>query len=90
MGQYRMEITAVGGHGCARKPVEGERVYGCHRDDCPDCQFAAFVERLCRRGGLERATFTHWPGTPEEVVDAVRVNEHGFVEVTRAKGQFKT
>lgn len=94
MGQFRMEVVAHGGHGCKREPKEGERVYGCRRTDCPDCAFADFVERLRRNGAgsmVERATFTHWPGTPEEVVDEIAINPtHGFAEVTRMKGSFKT
>jgi hypothetical protein len=91
MGQYRMEITAVGGHGCKREPIEGERVYGCRRMDCPDCAFADFVERLRRHGAgpmIESATFTHWPGTPNEVVDRVTIAEWGGAEVTRERGRF--
>ena len=92
MGQFKIEITAAGGHGCKREPKEGERVYGCRRMDCPDCAFADFVERLRRSGAgpiIEKATFTHWPGTPEQVVDEVVVSQYGLAEVTRKSGVFK-
>ena len=94
MGTYRIEIENVGGHGCKREPKEGERVYGCRRMDCPDCITADFVERLCRGGagsaGNLKATFTHWPGDPSQVVDRITVNERGYVEVTRGPGDFVT
>lgn len=92
MGQFKIEITAVGGHGCKREPKEGERVYGCRRIDCPDCAFADFVERLRRNGAgpqIQSATFTHWPDTPEQVVDEAVVGQYGLVEVTRKSGHFK-
>ena len=91
MGQFKIEVTAVGGHGCRREPKQGDRVYGCRRMDCPDCAFADFVERLRANGrgsNIEKATFTHWPGTPEQVVDEAVVGQHGFAEVTRVSGDF--
>lgn len=91
MGQFRIEIVAVGGHGCERKARVGDRVYGCRRMDCPDCMFAEFVERLRRNGAgsiLDSATFTHWPGQPNEVVDTLCLNDRGHAEVTRSKGDF--
>lgn len=88
MGQFRIEITAVGGHGCAREPKEGERVYGCRRMDCPDCIAAEVVQRLAHSGAnVEAATLTHWPSDPAEVVDRIEPGAH-HAQVTRAKGSF--
>ncbi len=72
MGTFRIEITAAGDHGCKRDAKEGEKVYGCRRMDCPDCQTAAFVKQLAASGAsVEEATFTHWPEEDGTVVDAI-------------------
>lgn len=82
MGQYRIEITAVGGHGCDRSTKEGERLQGCKRRGCPDCYAAELVEQMRRSGqSIESATFTHWPDTPGEVVD-------DLLAPARKKGHF--
>lgn len=81
MGQYKIEVTAVGGHGCDRAAKEGERLMGCRRRGCPDCDAAAFVEELRKSQSVESATFTHWPGTPGEVVD-------DMLAPARKKGNF--
>lgn len=70
MGMYRIEIEATGGHGCQREVKDGGEVYGCGHRNCPDCAARAFVEELKRQGSqVEKATLTHWPGEPGQVVD---------------------
>ncbi len=70
MGQFRVEVTAAGGHGCDRHVNDGGAVYGCGYISCPDCLAREFVAALSRRGiQVENATITHWPGTPSQVVD---------------------
>jgi hypothetical protein len=70
MGQFRIEITAVGGHGCQREVKDGGEVFGCGNTSyCPDCITRRFVEDLKAKMIVEAATFTHWPGTSTEVVD---------------------
>jgi hypothetical protein len=70
MGNYRVEIEAVGGHGCQREVKEGSVVYGCGRRDCPDCAAREFVAELKRKGNsMVHARLIHWPGTPTEVQD---------------------
>jgi hypothetical protein len=71
MGQFRIEITAVGGHGCEREVKDGGKVYGCGRIGCPDCEIRDLLLRwrLKNTASIERATLTHWPGTPQEVID---------------------
>ena len=70
MGNYRVEVNAVGGHGCQREVKDGGTVYGCGRRDCPDCTAREFVAELKRRGNsVSSATLTHWPGEPSEVQD---------------------
>lgn len=88
MGAFKIEVDGVGGHGCSREAKEGERVYGCNRMGCPDCLARDFVELLGRRGFMGvKGTFTHWPGEPTQVVDAIEVAA-GYATVTRKSGQF--
>lgn len=85
MGDFRIVIDAVGGHGDDRtakegepitiKPIEGEYA-------SPDQLAKQFVDVLKVKGLYNlRATLTHWPGQPSEVVD-------DLVNMTRIKGQF--
>lgn len=54
MGQFRIEIVGVGGHGCERKAKAGDKLYGrCGRFNCPDCIAYDFVQRL-RQAGMVR------------------------------------
>lgn len=64
MGDFRIVVEAMGGHGCDRKAAEGDEVRGCGREDCPDCVFARFVSNMQRAGiRPDVATFTHWPAS---------------------------
>lgn len=71
MGQFRIEITATGGHGCEREVKDGGKVYGCGRFGCPDCEIRNLLLKLkvLNYAQVEQATLTHWPGTKGEVVD---------------------
>lgn len=70
MGQFRIEITATGNHGCERAIKDGGTTYGCGRIACPDCSARELVAKLIRDGAFEvSATLTHWPGTPNQVID---------------------
>ncbi len=77
MGRYRIEIVAVGGHGCNRDIKEGGTSYGCGRMGCPDCEARRFVRELQRSQTVEKAEFTHWPGTPTEVRDDLLTGKRG-------------
>ena len=74
MGDWRVTIEAVGGHGCGRgteidatkvawpaKDATGYVVTRCRRMDCPDCLATEFVERLKRIGTVAVAKLEHWP-----------------------------
>lgn len=62
MGDFRITIDAVGGHGCNREANDGDRLVRCHRDDCPDCQAERFVQQLMARGcSIHGAKLEHWP-----------------------------
>lgn len=70
MGTFRVEVEAVGGHGCQRDKKDGEAVLGCDLPHCPDCIAREFVRRLKRTGSqVNTATLRHWPGQTSEVVD---------------------
>jgi hypothetical protein len=71
MGQFRVEVTAVGGHGCQRQIKDGGQVQQfCGIPGCPDCAAREFVRLLKRTGAsLEKAEIIHWPGTSTEVRD---------------------
>lgn len=70
MGTFLIEITAVGGHGCQREVKDGGTVYGCGTMNCPDCLTAHFVQDMKRAGvNVAKASLTHWPGQPSQVVD---------------------
>lgn len=68
MGNYRIVINAVGGHGQDRDKGNGETVdFG---DNSPEAIVRRCVEELQATGNsVTEATVHHWPGTNAEVVD---------------------
>lgn len=76
MGNFVIEVKAVGGHGCQREVKDGEEVQGCGQMTCPDCIAREFVDRLKRSGSnVEEATLTHWPDQEGTVVDNLLTKE---------------
>ena len=70
MGNFNIEIKAVGGHGCDRDVKDGEEVRGCGQMSCPDCLAREFVAQLRRNGcSVASATLTHWPGEEHTITD---------------------
>lgn len=70
MGNFTVEVEAVGGHGCQREAKSGEVVKGCGQPGCPDCAARGFVKALQIHGNnVLRATLRHWPHTDTEVTD---------------------
>ena len=70
MGDFRIEITATGGHGCQREKKNGETVEGCGESYCPDCLVREFVAKLKAQGNsVKDALLIHWPYGPATVVD---------------------
>lgn len=62
MGDFRVVVEALGGHGCQREKGTGETVIGCDKPGCPDCMAREFVRRLKRSGAtVKRAEIQHWP-----------------------------
>lgn len=74
MGDFRIQVDAVGGHGCQREIKDGGTVYGCGSMSCPDCITAEFISRMIRSGAnVKSAALVHWPGQASEVVDEFHV-----------------
>lgn len=62
MGDFRVTVEAVGGHGCERDKGDGETVAGCALPHCPDCMARDFVKRLSESGAtVKLAQLRHWP-----------------------------
>jgi hypothetical protein len=77
VGQFRLEISAIGAHGCERKAHQGDKLYNrCGKFGCADCMAYDFVQMLRVRGfTIEGARFVHFPGASQEVIDDLLVNE---------------
>ena len=71
MGTFKIEITAVGDHGRDRNKKDGEMVnFYDEGAITPDARAKTLVELLRHDGAIiEKATITHWPDDPSEVVD---------------------
>lgn len=71
MGNFKIEINAVGGHGVDRDKKDGETVdFNAEGEFTPDALVARFVNEMKRFGNdVQSATITHWPGEEGEVTD---------------------
>lgn len=70
MGQFRVTVTGVGGHGCQREVKDGATVPGCGQPKCPDCAARRFIADLKAGGAnVEEALLDHWRGSPQQVTD---------------------
>lgn len=74
MGVFRVEIEAVGDHGCQRNVKDGGTVVtACGHPGCVDCLVRGFVRQLeaagVNFGNGGHAELLHWPSTAAEVVD---------------------
>lgn len=83
MGNFKIEIEAVGGHGDFREVKQGERLpaYDDHPggpSGGPDHLARDFVAALARSNNVVSARLIHWPDTTPIVDDLrVGVREHG-------------
>ena len=71
MGTFKIQITAVGGHGQDREVKEGE-VVNFYKDGSttPDALAKTFVEMLKAHGSsVEEAKIVHWTEQESEVTD---------------------
>lgn len=71
MGNYRITINAVGGHGADRSKRHGETVdFSTENDNSPEAIVKRAVGELQATGNsVTEATVHHWPGTDSQVVD---------------------
>jgi len=71
MGNYRIVINAVGGHGQDRSKGHGEIVdFEADNTNSPEAIIARAVKELQATGNsVTEATVHHWPGSGSEVVD---------------------
>lgn len=71
MGNFKIEINAVGGHGLDRGKKDGEVVdFFVDGENTPDAIAKKLVEELKANGSnINSATITHWPGQESEVKD---------------------
>lgn len=61
MGDFRIVVEGVGGHGCGRESKDGYMVLRCGRRGCPDCEAIRFVDELKRSNNVQVARVEHWP-----------------------------
>lgn len=79
MGDFRVTVDAVGGHGCQRDVPEGGTVVGCGGSTCPDCITARYIAEMSKAGvHVKNAKIQHWPDTTGEVIDAFDMSVHGL------------
>lgn len=61
MGDWRLTVEGVGGHGCGREADDGDIVKRCGHHGCTDCQAIAAVETLKTTNSVKMAKLEHWP-----------------------------
>lgn len=77
MGNFKIEISAVGGHGQDRSKKEGEIVnFYADGNTTPDAIAKTLVETLrVFNINVEVAEIIHWPGEEGEVIDDLLTGE---------------
>lgn len=88
MGDFRVTVEAVGGHGCGREVREGPML-PCGQPHCPDCQVRAFVAELKEHCSVGVAKIEHWPvpGAAGTTRDADPGPVDDLLAGTRTQGQ---
>lgn len=69
MGNFKIEIEAVGGHGYDRNAKQGEMIAFDGHPDEPDIAAKRFVDEFSKRNSVLTATLTHWPDSTPIVDD---------------------
>ena len=83
MGNFKIEIEAVGNHGCDREAKQGGTLTSRCGGTCPDCRARAFVDDMRAKDSLVSATLTHWPdSTP--IVDDLKAGTRVARDFTQA------
>lgn len=81
MGNFRIIVEAVGGHGCQRASERVDQtkpIYWCMRQTCPDCIAREFAEKIHATCSDVKARILHWPDKDGNVVDGTVVDELEF------------
>ncbi len=64
MGNFKIEIEAVGGHGVRREITQGHAIpYDLANADDPDVLAKLFVEGFTKTNNVLSAKLIHWPDT---------------------------
>ena len=63
MGNFKIEIEAVGGHGIAREVKEGEHIPYATDGTSPDELAQRFVGDFAKSNSIVSAKLIHWPDT---------------------------
>lgn len=83
MGNFKIEIEAVGNHGTDRNAKQGDPiVFGTPGPHNPDALAKQFVDQLAMSCSVSSAKLTHWPDTTP-IVDDLK-------NATREYGDFTT
>jgi hypothetical protein len=79
MGNFKIEIEAVGGHGIQREVKQGEIIpYDAAHPNEPDVLAKRFVEEFARSNSMVSAKLIHWPDTTPIVDNLLTgIREHG-------------
>lgn len=79
MGNFKIEIEAIGGHGVCRNIAQGcEIPYGECNPTEPDAEVHRFVSDFAKRNHVVSARLTHWPDTTPIVDNLLTgVREYG-------------
>ena len=79
MGNFKIEIEAVGGHGVQRDVLQGGVIdYDKSHPNEPDVLAKRFVDEFSKSNNVLSAKLTHWPDTTP-IIDDLKtgVREHG-------------
>jgi hypothetical protein len=79
MGNFKIEIEAVGGHGVLRHVKQGEIIpYADAHPNEPDVLAVKFVEEFKKTNSMVSAKLVHWPDTSPIVDNLLTgIREHG-------------
>lgn len=79
MGNFKIEIEAVGGHGTQREVKQGEIIpYDAAHPGEPDVMAKRFVEEFATHNNVISAKLIHWPDTTPIVDNLLTgIREHG-------------
>ena len=84
MGNFKIEIEAVGGHGVQRGVKQGEVIpYDTAHPNEPDVLAKRFVEEFGKSNNVLSAKLIHWPDTTP-IVDDLKTGKREHGDFTQA------